>query len=732
MLALEFISLARKEWVKMADGYDWNSGILMLAQPGKTDKAPAEYQPIIEKGDLDALESLFMERIDSVPENIEFFLPGYRFFLKRKEHERAAALLQLHMDCLQAKNCAQATQGEITLLSALLLFWQDCKPARDGLVRHLRALYCDSPHFDDLYIKLDIEKSTGLDALRLFETWLRYDEGRVIYMPSRGTGRVREVNLAVSKLRVVFESGEQMSFKIDEAQRLCLSLPKEHFLSVKLDDPERIVALAGSDPGELFSFLFKSVNRTLATAELRDMLRGIVPDAAWTAWWARARKDRRLMVGTGTKPDIRWNESSDAAASDIMQQFERAGGLEKCVLMRQHAGRFEELREPMLAGIVTEADAALKNNPSLALELYLELEDFAGKPPCGAGFSPADLLARDDAADIIAGVKDRLLRRSAIALVAELRPDWPAMFGRLLQNEADAQCLAFLYESLRDKGQAQLCDQVVSRAIGDPPSMPRFYAWICKEMPSRPELLSKADAAFVLSLLRVLDNKAFKGQHTALRKLFDLGEAADRAVTGLDETDAARTLESLNKDNGLEDYRKDRIRQEIFHLHPHLHEKKVELIYVTEAKIEEKRQELKKLVSVDIPQNSKEIQRTREYGDLRENFEYHAARARQEMLSSRAKTLHDDLNRTRTIESLAKDLKKVSIGTKVFLRPASGPGEELVFTVLGPWDSDPAQNILSYTSAAGAMLLGVKQGESIPFNDSTYVVDRIEAWRSLP
>jgi transcription elongation GreA/GreB family factor len=74
----------------------------------------------------------------------------------------------------------------------------------------------------------------------------------------------------------------------------------------------------------------------------------------------------------------------------------------------------------------------------------------------------------------------------------------------------------------------------------------------------------------------------------------------------------------------------------------------------------------------------------------------------------------------------------VSIGTRVFLRPASGPGEELVFTVLGPWDSDPSQNILSYTSAAGATLLGVKQGESVPFNDSTYVVDRIEVWNLRP
>ncbi len=710
----------------MSESDNWENGIIRPVQAPVAPAPVPEYHTLIEKGDLDALEELFMERIESAPEDAGFFLSGYRFFTKRKERDRAAALLQLHTESLRDR---QDAENEIALLSAVLAFWPDCALARDGLVRHLRETYQDSPHFNDLFAKLAIAESQGLDELRLFEAWLRYDEGRVVYMPSKGAGRVKEVNLTIGKLRVVFESGEQISFKIDEAQRLCQSLPRDHFLSVKLDTPAKLKALAESDTGALFSLLFLSVKKPLALAELRGMLHGIVPDENWTAWWTRARKDKRLTVGAGVKPDVRWSESSDEAAAVIMQQFEAAAGLEKCALLRRHAGRFSELSERMLAGIVSEANVALNNNPSLALELFLELEDFEGSAPSGACFAPADLLAREGSADIIAGVNDRLLRRRAIALAANLRQDWAAVYVRLLYNEADAQCLAFLYDSLREKGHTDECDRAVSQAVGDPAAMPRFYGWLCREMPSRPELLARADAAFILSLLRVLDSKAFKGQNAALRKLFDLGEAADRAVVGLDETDAARVLESLNKDNGLEDYRKDRVRQEIYHRYPHLHEKKVELIYVTEAKIEEKRQELKKLVSIDMPHNAREIQRTREYGDLRENFEYHAARARQEMLSSRAKTLHDELNRTRNIESLAKDTTKVSIGTRVFLRGTAEPVEELVFTVLGPWDSDPSQNILSYTSAAGAALLGVKQGTAVPFNDKTYTVDRIEIWK---
>jgi transcription elongation GreA/GreB family factor len=298
-----------------------------------------------------------------------------------------------------------------------------------------------------------------------------------------------------------------------------------------------------------------------------------------------------------------------------------------------------------------------------------------------------------------------------------------------MQMEQDAQSLAFLYDALREKGNAALCDKAVTQALSDPSTAPRLYAWLCREMPSRPELLARANTDFLLGLLRVLGNKAFKGQHAQLRKLFDSGEAADKATASLDAAGAVRVLDALNRDSGLEDYRKDRLREHIFSRHPHLHGEKKQYVYVTKEKLEEKRDELARLMSVDMPQNSREIQRTREYGDLRENFEYHAARHRQEMLSSRAKSLHDELAVIREIDPAAVDTSKISLGTRVLLADTSAQGEELALTILGPWDSDPAKNILSYTSAAGAALLGALPGATVKFNGKEYVVGKIENWK---
>lgn len=707
----------------MDSNYPWEKGLIGVPPP--IPKTVSDYQPIIDEGDFEGLEGVCMERFDVSAPDIAFFIPAYRSFVKKKETGRAEVLLQLHADCLRERG---DVASEVRLYSTVLGFWPNCPPARDGLLFHLKKMYFDSPGFDRFVTHLNVLGSPGLETLRLLEAWLRYDEGRCVYMPTKGAGRVTEVNLSLGVVRVSFESGQQLSFKIDEAQRLCQSLPGSHFLARKLCAPGELRTVAHTAPGELLAFLFASVKKPLSITELRDMLSGIVPEASWAAWWTAARKDRRLTVGAGAKAEVTWNETAADAASAIAAQFERAAPLEKPEMMRKHAARSAELAATMRDGIVRDANAALDLDPSLALELALELESLPRAGTSAVSFAPAELAGRSDSVAMIAGVKDRLLRKKAMGLVAEVRADWSAVFVSLLKAESDSQAIAYLYETLCAKGRTKVLEETVAATLAEPSAAPHFYVWLCREMPARPELKARANAEFLFSLLRILDNKAFKGYHASLRKLFDLGEAADWAATTLSSDEAARTLDALNHETGLEDYRKDRVRQEIYQAHPELQEKKETLVYVTSDALEEKKKEFETLVRVDIPQNSLEIKRTREFGDLRENFEYHAARARQEMLSSRAKSLHDELAATRAIDPQTVDTSKVTIGTRVCLRDASGG--TAVVAVLGPWDSDPAKNVLSYTSAAGNGMLGSRPGDTVQFNDKEYTIEKIEKWNA--
>jgi len=713
---------------KMANGYSWESGIV-IALP-KIAKINVEYQPLISAGDGDALEVLVMEKIDSAPGDLAFFMPAYKSFVKRKDFDRAGVLLQLHVDALRG---AKELVAEQTLCGAMLEIWPDCACARDALWFHIRQLYTDCPNKNKIERFLDASHCSGLSALHVYERWLRYDEGCTVYMPSRGVGRVREINLTLSVVRIVFEDNSPMSCKIDEAERLAQSLPKEHFFAKKLDEKEKLVALAQSDPSQLLALLFTDIKKTVTSVELRAMLGGIVTDAQWSSWWQRARKDARLVVGSGTKPDIAWNDSADAATASILAQFSKASAYVKLDMLKKYTARSPELSLQMRDALVKVANDAIAAHPALSLEIALDFSQHVGMQSATLSFQISDILCRADCTTVVALIKDKNLRKKAIALVREQRDTWPQVYAELLTDEADTQTIALLYDTLRSNAsenntQNDVVDKIVSQTLADPSMSPRFYLWLCREMMTRPELVMRADASFVLSLLRRLSNPSFKGIHAALRSLFDIGESGDRAVAALGAEDAARVLVELTHDTGLEDYRRDRLREEIYHIHPQLHEKKIVLTYVTKEVLDEKRAELQNLVHVELPRNSIEIQRTREFGDLRENFEYHAARARQEMLSLRAKSLNDELNQMRAIDASMVDTSKISIGTKVSLHECDAPQKVLVLSILGPWDSDPSKNFLSYTSAAGTALLGAAPGSVVAYNAKKYSVDKIELW----
>ncbi|HAJ79817.1 MAG TPA: hypothetical protein DCO75_08595 [Fibrobacteres bacterium] len=706
--------------------FNWDSGLLLSYRA--CPKTAVDYQQLLDANDMDGVEAALMERIESEPENIPFFLPAYKAFVKRRECDRAGAFLQLHIDCLEGKD---ELLPETQLLREILEIWPDCRQAHNKLLDHLRTIYCESPNLELFSRHLNIyETVAGIEPLRQLELWLRYDTNRIVYIPSKGAARVKETNPKIGVIRIVFGKGEQMTLRLDEAFRLAKSLSKEHFLTIKFDRPDELGFLAKSDPAGLLKLLFSSISDSIPLSELRDMLLGIIPETQWNSWWNLARKDPRLTVGSGAKAVVSWNATASGADSAILDIFEHASGYEKLDIYRKHASRSVELEGSMSRLLISEANASLDPDTSFSLEVILTLEKSSCNQDPALFFSPEDIIKRKNPVEVITHIKDRLIRKKAIGLIPDLHDDWQDIYAEFLRTETDIQIIGLIYDTLHDRGCAEICTEAIKRTISEPVYAPGFYLWFCKQTAIRPEFKQYLDKDFILPLLGIMEHSAFKGHHPALRKLFDSGEAADWAVVKLDAASGRSLLDALRRDKSLEDYRKERIRDELLVRFPEFRDK-ADVLYVTKEALEKKRIEFEKLIHEDIPHNTKEIQRTREYGDLRENFEYHAARHKQEMLSSRAKTLHDQLNTARIIDPSTVDISKVSVGTSILLRPADKDEEPVTLTILGPWDSDPAKNIMSYSSVAGALLLNAKPGDEVTFSEKKYFVDNIEVWNNL-
>jgi transcription elongation factor GreA len=99
------------------------------------------------------------------------------------------------------------------------------------------------------------------------------------------------------------------------------------------------------------------------------------------------------------------------------------------------------------------------------------------------------------------------------------------------------------------------------------------------------------------------------------------------------------------------------------------------------------------------------IKKAREYGDLSENFEYHAAKNEQGFLEARIRTLRARLDHSEIVDEASGD--EVGIGSVVDVE--DDRGETLTVEVSGVGGA----GTVSPTSPLGSALLGRKLGESV-------------------
>lgn len=109
---------------------------------------------------------------------------------------------------------------------------------------------------------------------------------------------------------------------------------------------------------------------------------------------------------------------------------------------------------------------------------------------------------------------------------------------------------------------------------------------------------------------------------------------------------------------------------------------------------------------------SQEVGTAREWGDLRENAEYHAAKERLQQVLQKISEVEFKLSNVHVVETdkLAKGI--VTIGTKVKVKDLT-TGKEENYMVVGAEESDPANGKISMTSPLGKAFLGHKPKDKV-------------------
>lgn len=99
------------------------------------------------------------------------------------------------------------------------------------------------------------------------------------------------------------------------------------------------------------------------------------------------------------------------------------------------------------------------------------------------------------------------------------------------------------------------------------------------------------------------------------------------------------------------------------------------------------------------------IREAKSHGDLKENAAYHEAKLNQSRMEGRVNDLEHILERAKIVERAENAGEMAHLGSKVTLKDLTW-GDELTVNIVGSFEADPTQDMISITSPLGAGLLG--------------------------
>ena len=122
--------------------------------------------------------------------------------------------------------------------------------------------------------------------------------------------------------------------------------------------------------------------------------------------------------------------------------------------------------------------------------------------------------------------------------------------------------------------------------------------------------------------------------------------------------------------------------------------------------------EFKQLAEVEKPHWTKEKEIAAAFGDRSENAEYISAKEMLRNIDKRLRFLEKIINNSEVIALNQLDYNKVTFGACVELLDLNTQ-EIKAYCILGTYETNPAENIISNKSPLGQQLLGKEVGECI-------------------
>lgn len=150
---------------------------------------------------------------------------------------------------------------------------------------------------------------------------------------------------------------------------------------------------------------------------------------------------------------------------------------------------------------------------------------------------------------------------------------------------------------------------------------------------------------------------------------------------------------------------------------------------ITKKGFENLEQEIKYLKYTERPKTIEAIATAREFGDLSENAEYHAAREKQGFIEGRILDLEDKMARAEIIDISKLSGAFIKFGATVKLIDDETE-EEVTYHIVGEYEADITKKRISIASPIAKALIGKTVGDivkvSTPKGSKSYEVVEVQ------
>lgn len=570
-----------------------------------------------------------------------------------------------------------------------------------------------------------------------------------------GFGKIKELDPVFGRFVIDFADKPGHAMDLSFAVKTLQAVPKDHILARKSEDLGGLKALAATNHKDVVALVLQSFGGQATLEQIQQVLVPDVISEDWRKWWEVARrelkKDGHFQVPLKKTQPIVYQAQIVPLEERLREEFTAAKGLKaRLVVGAELLKCLPDIPEParlvaeVLPMLNAEINSHQRTQPALAIEAILMRDDLTGAAGVAAAPDQIDATAVwsqvDDPATVLDSISAPKHSRALLSFKAARPDDWQDALLIAL-NEVSARLCGECVKLLREEHLEPLKDYL-RRLISQHGASTELLLWLAKE---RSDLYADILGPEVFrAMLTAIERDQFNEKKSSRLQDFvmDDGDLLPDLIQSADIEVVKDLTRALQFSSGFDDVDRRSLLARIVKLFPAVQSlisgdqsRQENPLVVSWVSLQRRKAEYQELVEKKIPANSHDIAVARSYGDLRENHEYKAAKEMHRLLMQRKAELERDLGRAQGSDFANPRTDAVGIGTRVWVTELGAQHRE-VFNILGAWDFDPDQHIISYLSPVAQALMGRKPGDETSLelegHQARYRVESIEACPLAP